>query len=55
MRKLLVFNNVTLDGYFTDKNNDMSWAHTDDPEWNDFAAENAKGEAFYYLAVLPTR
>jgi dihydrofolate reductase len=43
MRKLLVFNNVTLDGYFTDKKNDMSWAHTNDPEWNDFAAENAKG------------
>ena len=43
MRKLVVFNNVTLDGYFTDKNNDMSWAHKSDPEWNDFAAENAKG------------
>ena len=27
MRKLIVFNNITLDGYFTDKNNDMSWAH----------------------------
>jgi dihydrofolate reductase len=27
MRKLMVFNSVTADGYFTDKNNDMSWAH----------------------------
>src|SRR5258705_8643530 len=45
MRKLIVFNNVTVDGYFTDKNNDMSWAHTNDPEWNQFTAENAKGDA----------
>ena len=43
MRKLVVFNNVTLDGYFTDKNNDMSWAHKSDPEWDAFASENAKG------------
>lgn len=43
MRKLVVFNNVTLDGYFTDKNSDMSWAHKSDPEWDAFAAENAKG------------
>ncbi|HXF49662.1 MAG TPA: dihydrofolate reductase family protein [Verrucomicrobiae bacterium] len=44
MRKLAVFNNVSLDGYFTDQNNDMSWAHRDDPEFNTFTAENAKGE-----------
>lgn len=43
MRKLAVFNNVTLDGYFTDANSDMSWAHKSDPEWNAFAADNAKG------------
>jgi dihydrofolate reductase len=43
MRKLLVFNSVTVDGYFTDKNNDMSWAHAQaDPEWNEFVAGNAK-------------
>jgi dihydrofolate reductase len=34
---------VTLDGYFTDKNGDMSWAHQhNDPEWSAFTAENAK-------------
>ena len=46
MRKLLVFNSVTVDGYFTDKNNDMSWAHAaqSDPEWNEFVAQNAKSE-----------
>jgi dihydrofolate reductase len=43
MRKLLVFNHVTLDGYFVDRNGDMSWAHKDDPEWNAFVAENASG------------
>jgi len=43
MRKLLVFNSVTLDGYFTDQNGDMSWAHKqDDAEWDAFTAENAK-------------
>lgn len=42
MRKLLVFNSVTLDGYFTDKNGDMSWAHQQDPEWNEFVAGNAQ-------------
>jgi dihydrofolate reductase len=43
VRKLVVFNQVSLDGYFTDRNSDMSWAHKDDPEWNAFAADNAKG------------
>jgi dihydrofolate reductase len=44
MRKLGVFNNVTSDGYFTDKNGDMSWAHQNaDEEWNKFTAENAGG------------
>lgn len=43
MRRLLVFNSVTVDGHFTDKNNDMSWAHAQaDPEWNEFVAGNAK-------------
>lgn len=43
MRKLVVFNSVTLDGYFTGENGDLSWAHAQDPEWNAFVAENAKG------------
>jgi len=43
MRKLIVFNHVTLDGYFADVNGDMSWAHKQDAEWNAFAAENASG------------
>jgi len=41
MRKLIVFNQVSLDGYFTDVDGDMSWAHKQDAEWNAFVAENA--------------
>lgn len=44
MRKIKVFNQLSLDGYFTDANGDMSWAHTQDPEWTAFASENASGE-----------
>ena len=45
MRKLIVFNHVSLDGYFVDSNGRMDWARTaaDDEEWNVFVAENAKG------------
>lgn len=45
MRKLIVFNHVTLDGYFAGANGDVSWAHTgnDDPEYTVFVAENASG------------
>jgi dihydrofolate reductase len=43
MRKIKVFNSISLDGYFTDQNGDMSWAHKNDPEWNDFVAGNAQG------------
>jgi dihydrofolate reductase len=45
MRKLIVFNNVTVDGYFTAMNGDVSWAHSgnDDAEFNAFVADNASG------------
>ncbi len=41
MRKLTVFNQVSLDGYFVDAAGDMSWAKKSDPEWNAFVADNA--------------
>ena len=48
MRKLIVFNNITLDGYFTGRGNDFSWAHgaahSDDADFNAFVAGNASGE-----------
>jgi dihydrofolate reductase len=44
MRKLVVFNQVSLDGYFVDKDGDMSWAkNNQDPEFQAFTEENATG------------
>ncbi|HEU4387254.1 MAG TPA: dihydrofolate reductase family protein [Blastocatellia bacterium] len=45
MQKLIVFNHISLDGYFVDANGSMRWAkaHQQDPEWNAFVAENAGG------------
>jgi dihydrofolate reductase len=43
MRRLIVFNQITLDGYFTGVNGDISWAHRSDPEWNAFVEANASG------------
>jgi dihydrofolate reductase len=45
MQKLIVFNNITLDGYFTGANGDFSWAQsgTDDTELNAFVTDNAGG------------
>jgi dihydrofolate reductase len=43
MRKVHVFNNVSIDGYFTDAHGDMSWAHRHDEEWNAFTSSNASG------------
>lgn len=45
MRKLIVFNHVTLDGYFVSASGDFRWASkgNDDPEYSAFVAENASG------------
>jgi dihydrofolate reductase len=44
MRKLVVFQQISLDGYFMDSHGDMSWAKNDnDEEFNAFSSENAKG------------
>ena len=45
MPKVVVFNHVSLDGYFTDAKGDMGFAHKDpgDAEWNAFVAGNAGG------------
>ena len=43
MRKLIVFNMVSLDGFFVDGKGDMSWAHKQDAEWNAFVSGNASG------------
>ncbi len=44
MRKLLVFNQVSLDGYFVDAAGDMSWAKEgNDDEFDAFVEGNASG------------
>ncbi|MGA2615782.1 MAG: dihydrofolate reductase family protein [Spirochaetia bacterium] len=43
MRKLIVFNSVTLDGYFAGANGDISWTHTQDAEFQKFVEGNASG------------
>ena len=47
MPRLNMFNSISLDGYFTDSNNDMSWAHAggDSDEFQEFVAGNARGES----------
>ena len=42
MQKLMVFNNISMDGYFVDKDNKMDWAHPgkNDDEWTAFTNEN---------------
>jgi dihydrofolate reductase len=44
MRKLMVFNSMSLAGFIADSKGDMSWAHKQDDEWNSFVAGNARGE-----------
>jgi dihydrofolate reductase len=44
MRRLVVFQQLSLDGYFVDRNGDMTWAkNDDDEEFNAFTSENARG------------
>lgn len=45
MSRLVVFNHVSVDGYFVDLEGAMTFAHgnRDDAEWNAFVAENAAG------------
>ncbi len=45
MRKVMMYNTVSLDGYFVSASGDMSWAHRHDPEWMAFVSANASGES----------
>lgn len=46
MRKVSVFNSVSLDGYYTGSDNDYGWAHegAQDPDLMEFTKGNAQGE-----------
>lgn len=52
MQKLIVFNNVTLDGYFTGKDGDLSWAYQQDPEWKAFVNANAQSGGVLLLGRI---
>jgi len=45
MKKLRVFESISVDGYFTDARGDMGWAHAspEDPEFAAWVGENASG------------
>jgi dihydrofolate reductase len=44
MNKLTAFETISLDGYFTGANGDLSWAHEgSDPEFDAFVQQNASG------------
>jgi dihydrofolate reductase len=45
MKKLRVFESISVDGYFTDRGGDMSWAHAgqQDPEFAGWVGDNASG------------
>ena len=45
MRNLIVFNHISLDGYFVDADGQMTWAKhgNDDPEYAEFVGLNASG------------
>jgi dihydrofolate reductase len=47
MRRLSVFEHLSLDGYFVDAHGDMRWAYRaePDPEWDAYVAGNASGGA----------
>jgi dihydrofolate reductase len=43
MQRVIVFNSVTIDGYFSGVNGDISWAKVQqDAEFREFTAQNAK-------------
>ena len=46
MARIIVFNSISLDGYFSDANSDMSFAHNPipDAEWDAYVSGNASGE-----------
>lgn len=46
MRTISAFNSITIDGYFTDQNGDISWAHAAaDPEFDRYVKDNASGDS----------
>ena len=45
MRRLIAFEQISVDGFFVDAKGDMSWAHKHDQEWSEFVASTRRAEA----------
>lgn len=43
MRRIIAFEQVSLDGFFVDAKGDMTFAHKQDAEWGEFTSANASG------------
>jgi hypothetical protein len=56
VRRLIVFNQTSLDGRFSDADGDMSFAHNETPdgEWDEFVLGNVRGESVL-LCYRPKR
>jgi dihydrofolate reductase len=54
MRRLIVFNHVSLDGYFVDAHSGMNFTQDDkkDPEWDAFVAGNASGGGIFVFGRI---
>jgi dihydrofolate reductase len=51
--RLVAFTNLTLDGYFSGPNGDLSWAkRNSDPEYDAFIADNAKSDGTLLLGRI---
>jgi dihydrofolate reductase len=48
IQRLIAFNSISLDGYFVDRNDDMSWAKpgNDDAEFKAFMEGNASSDSY---------
>jgi dihydrofolate reductase len=47
MRKIIVFNHMTLDGFFAGPNDELDWSRKDDAESKDLASEGSGGVDAY--------
>ena len=57
MKKLRVFESISIDGYFVDAHGDLSWAHSgrNDPEFEDWVGGNASTAERCSSDARPTR
>ena len=55
--KLRVFESISVDGYFTDNQGDISWAHSgrEDPDFGAWVGANANQGGICSSGVSPTR